>query len=134
MTFIDRPLPATLELPRLVDRPRDKRLDNLRHGPGIGRPAGVQDKITRDLKQGLLEGAIAHGYDGEGEDGLVGYCHHLAERHPKMYCHLLAKLLPYNLNANVDGTAPGTGSASLPSGLRARLINTRSALSMPYAR
>ena len=42
-----------------------------------------------------------HGYDGEGEDGLIGYCHHLAERHPKAYCGLLAKLLPLNLNANV---------------------------------
>jgi hypothetical protein len=71
MPFTDRPLPEALELPRLREpRPRDKRLDNLRH---LGRTKG----------------------------GLVGYCHHLAERHPKAYCGLLGKLLPFNLNANV---------------------------------
>ena len=62
-------------------------------------------KICRDLKQGLIEGAVLHGYDGAGEDGLIGYCHHLAERHPKAYCGLLAKLLPFNMNANVATAA-----------------------------
>lgn len=93
-------LPATLELPRIVDRPRPKRLDNLGRSPG-GSRKGLQNKITRDLKEGLIEGAVQHGYDGNGAAGLTGYCRHIAERHPKLYCHLLAKLLPYNLNANV---------------------------------
>jgi hypothetical protein len=62
-------------------------------------------KITKDLKEGLLEGAIRHGYDGAGLDGLVGYCQHLAERYPKTYGYLLGKLLPYNLNANVASAA-----------------------------
>ena len=102
MTFVDRPLPETLQLPRLCEpRPRYNGKANLRTGPGIGRIKGQQNKICRDLKEGLLQGAILHGYDGEGEDGLIGYCHHLAERHPKAYASLLARLLPYNLNANV---------------------------------
>jgi hypothetical protein len=100
MPYVDRPLPEALELPRLrAPRPRDKRLDNLR--PGHGRIRGTQNKICRDLKEGLLEGAILHGYDGAGQGGLIGYCLHLAERHPKAYCGLLGRLLPYNLNANV---------------------------------
>ena len=34
----DIELPAHFELPRLVEKPRDKRLDNLRHGPGLVAP------------------------------------------------------------------------------------------------
>lgn len=101
MTFVDRPLPEALKLSPLRDaRPRDKRLNNLRNGPGTGRVKGIQNKICRDLKEGLLQGAILHGYDGTGEGGLVGYCLHIAERHPNAYCGLLGKLLPLNLNAN----------------------------------
>ena len=106
MPYVDRPLPETLELPRLCEpRPRHRGKENLRYGPGTGRIKGHQNKITRDLKEGLLEGAILHGYDGQGEGGLTGYCHYLAERHPKAYAYLLAKLLPYNLNANVASAA-----------------------------
>jgi hypothetical protein len=102
--FVDRPLPASLELPRLQHpRPRHRGTENLRNGPGTGRVKGVQNKICRDLKEGLLESAILHGYDGDGQDGLIGFCLHLAERHPKIHGGLLAKLLPYNLNANVAG-------------------------------
>ena len=97
-------LPDQFELPRLREKPHDKRLDNLQH---LGRIKGQPNKICRDLKEGLLEGAILHGCDGQGEDGLIGYCHHLAERHPKAYCGLLAKLLPFNMNTNVTG-APTT--------------------------
>ena len=82
---------------------------NLPTGTGIGRPKGLQDKICRDLKQGLLQGATLHGYDGQGQDGLIGYCHHIAARHPKIFCHLLEKLLPYCANATLDGTVPSRG-------------------------
>jgi hypothetical protein len=116
MTFVDRPLPEDLKLPQLREpKPRDKRLDNLR--VGIGRIPGTQNKICRDLKEGLLEGAIRHGYDGNGLDGLVGYCHHLAERYPKTYGYLLGKLLPYNFNANVASAAINeVRIISIPSG------------------
>ena len=103
MPFPNIELPADFHVPCINDRSRDKRLANLRLGPG--RVKGKQNKICRDLKEGLLEGAILHGYDGAGEDGLIGYCHHLAERHPKAYAMLLARLLPYNMNANVATAA-----------------------------
>ena len=96
MPFPNIELPADFDVPCINDKSRDRRLANLRNGPGIGREKGKQNKICRDLKEGLLEGAILHGYDGAGEDGLIGYCHHLAERHPKAYAMLLARLLPYN--------------------------------------
>lgn len=115
--FVDRPLPEALELPRLQEpRPRDKRRDNLRNGPGFGRPRGSQGKVTKDLKEGLIEGAVLCGYNGAGEGGLVGYCRWLAERHPKVYGHLLAKLLPYNLNAT-SAAIQTVKIVSIPSGV-----------------
>ena len=100
--------PASFELPRLQEKPRDKRLANLRFGPGIGRRKGSTDKITRDLKEGIIEGAVQAGFDGEGLGGLVGYCKWLAMFHPKAYAHLLVKLLPYNLHATASGQSIST--------------------------
>ena len=74
----------------------------------------------RDLKEGLLQSAILHGYDGAGRDGLIGFCLHLAERHPKVHGGLLAKLLPYNLHADVNTAVPTITSVnivSVPSGV-----------------
>jgi hypothetical protein len=90
--------PPGFELPRLQEKPRDKRLDNLR--PGQGRVPGVVNKVTRDLKSGILDGAIAHGADGEGAGGLSGYLHMCATRYPRSYMQLLGKLLPLTLSNN----------------------------------
>jgi hypothetical protein len=109
MTFVDRPLPATLELPRLTEpKPRDKRLDNLRFGPGIGRPKGTLDKIGRDLKNGIIEAAVVHGANGSGAGGLGGYLLMCATLYPKAYMQLLGKLLPMNLTANTTSQAIST--------------------------
>jgi hypothetical protein len=117
MAFPNIELPADFDVPRISEKPRHCGTANLRFGPGIGRVKGKQNKICRDLKEGLLEGAILHGYDGAGEDGLIGYCHHLAERHPKAYATLLSRLLPYNLNANVASAHVGeVRIISIPSG------------------
>jgi len=114
MTFTDRPLPESLQLPRLCEpKPRDKRWDNLRPTPRV---KGTQNRITRDLKEGLIEGAVQCGYDDEGAGGLIGYCRRLAERHPKVYASLLAKLLPYNLNANVAAAINEVRIFSVPPG------------------
>ena len=108
MPYVDHPLPEDLDLPSSAKSPVTSGLKNLRYGPGTGRAKGATDKISRDLKEGIIEGAVLHGYDGEGEGGLIGYCHHLAERHPKAYCGLLAKILPYNVHANVGGARIGS--------------------------
>jgi hypothetical protein len=114
--FVDHPLPASLVLPRLqAPRPRDKRLDNLQRN---GRPKGAQDKITKDLKLGLIEGAVQAGFDGEGTGGLIGYCKWMAMFHPKAYATLLVKLLPYNIHANTESspTITSVNILSVPSG------------------
>ena len=83
-------------LPRLREKPHDKRLDNLR--PGQGRVRGVQNKICRDLKAGLLDAAVAHGSDGLGRDGLHGYLFMLASVYPKTFAAMLTNLLPLRLH------------------------------------
>ena len=116
--FVDHPLPASLELPRLQEpRPRHRGTENLRNGPGTGRIKGIQNRICRDLKEGLLQSAILHGYDGAGQNGLIGFCLHLAERHPKIHGGLLAKLLPYNLTAPTGPSITSVNIVSVPTGV-----------------
>lgn len=110
------PTPASFELPRLREKPHDRRLDNLR--PGLGRVRGVQNKICRDLKVGLLDAAIAHGADGQGAGGLQGYLFMLAAEHKKTFAHLLAKLLPLQLTSDgaIGGVSVSLNVTSVPSG------------------
>jgi hypothetical protein len=89
-------------LPRLKEETRDKRLANLRFGPGHGRRRGSVNKANRDLKNGLLTAAINLGRDGQGTGGLVGYCEFLGALHPKAFSQLLGKLLPFNVSAEVN--------------------------------
>lgn len=93
MPFTDRPLPDDFEVPPIAPRKPGKRLfgpDN----PGV-KPKGAIAKITKDLKEGILQGAIAHGANGGGENGLQGYLQMCATKYPKHYMHLLGKLLPH---------------------------------------
>jgi hypothetical protein len=39
----------------------------------IRRQKGTPNKITRDIKNGIVEAAVKLGSDGKGKDGLVGY-------------------------------------------------------------
>jgi hypothetical protein len=93
MTFIDRPLPEGLELPTL----REKRVANLKHE---GRIPGSINRISKDLKNGVLNGAIAYGCDGQGTGGLDGYLYMCAAKFPKAYLHLLGKLLPMQVQGD----------------------------------
>ena len=77
MPFPNIELPSDFHVEPLK-KPFDKR-DNLRH---FGRVKGVQNKICRDLKNGLLDAAIEHGADGTGAGGLRGYLLMLATRYP----------------------------------------------------
>ena len=99
-------LPADFELPKL----RDKRLDNLTYHEG--RTPGAINRITKDLKTGILNGAIAHGADGRGKDGLDGYLCMCAARYPKHYLQVLAKLPP--LQVHGEGFAgPSIGTIQI---------------------
>lgn len=58
--------------------------------PGPGRPKGVPNKTTTQLKEALLEAATLAG----GEAGLVGYLVQQAADNPASFLTLLGKVLP----------------------------------------
>ncbi|MBR1153571.1 hypothetical protein [Bradyrhizobium sp. JYMT SZCCT0428] len=110
------PMPKTdFELPNLRETGKAKRLKNLR--PGLGRPKGATSRITKDLRQGLIESAVLHGSDGRGRDGLVGFCLHLAFNHPRTHGALLAKLLPLQIHGDLQhsGVVGTINIVSIPS-------------------
>lgn len=67
---------------------------------GPGRPKGVPNKITSDLKRAILEAAEAAG----GEGGTAGYLARQAEENPAAFMTLLGKVLPTTLAG--DDTNP----------------------------
>jgi hypothetical protein len=95
----DEPKPKQLDLPLPnVAEKRDTRFKP-GHVPPVRRQKGTRNKITRDLKDGIIHGAVVHGSDGRGKGGLWGYLEMCARRFPKEYLWLLARLLPLDLRA-----------------------------------
>ncbi len=82
------------------------------------RKNGVRNKITRDIRQGCIDGFARHGSNGRGEGGFAGYIFFLAKRHPKAACRVIEKLLPLQVNGSGLGNAViGTINVqSIPSG------------------
>lgn len=66
-----------------------------------GRKKGTPNKNTSDLKNAILEAAEKVGLDGQGTDGLTGYCSRLALKEPKAFATLLGKVMPLQI-ANAD--------------------------------
>jgi hypothetical protein len=64
---------------------------------GAGRPKGSPNKTTALLKEAILAAAELHGNDGQGKDGLVGYCQHLASAEPRAFASLLGRVMPLQL-------------------------------------
>lgn len=66
--------------------------------PGPGRPKGVPNKTTTQLKEALLEAAAKAG----GAGGLVGYLTRQAEENPQSFLPLLGKVLPLQVAGDQD--------------------------------
>jgi hypothetical protein len=73
--------------------------------PKYTRQKGVLNKVTRDIKNGIINGAVAHGSDGKGKGGLDGYLKMCATKYPKQYMRLLARVLPYTITAEIEASA-----------------------------
>ena len=69
--------------------------------PAVTRVPGTHNRLTRDLKRGIIDAAEKYGADGKGRDGLTGYLFHLAGKHPKAFAGLLGKILPLQVTGNV---------------------------------
>ena len=70
---------------------------------GPGRPKGSPNKTTALLKEAILGAATATGSDGQGKDGLMGYCGYLAKSEPKAFAQLLGKVLPMQITGEDGG-------------------------------
>lgn len=72
---------------------------------GSGRKKGQQNHITKLLKEEIIAAAVELGdMDFGGRDQLRGYLMFLGRNHPKAYSSLLARVLPYQVNASVENT------------------------------
>jgi hypothetical protein len=67
--------------------------------PGPGRPKGVPNKTTTQLKEAILAAAEESG----GPEGLVGYLKTLATTQPVAFAGLLGKVLPLTLQGSENG-------------------------------
>ena len=95
--------------------PSGKQLENL-VAKGRGRGRGIRNKIPQNLKQSIVDAAIAHGSDGHGRGGLTGYGFFLASRHPKAFAGLLGKLLPLQVDASVSTVLTAVNILPVPAG------------------
>ena len=67
-----------------------------------GRQKGVPNVFTRELREAILNAAIRHGADGNGEDGLEGYMFLLARTDRKTFGMLLRAVMPTQVNTSVS--------------------------------
>ena len=100
--------PKSLKLPNISGR---KPLP-----PPKGRELGSVNRLTRDLKLGIVDAAAAHGSDGRGAGGLTGYLFFLAGKHPKAFSSLLGKMLPLQVNSHSTSLVGQVNIVSVPAG------------------
>jgi hypothetical protein len=82
--------------------------------PGSGRRFGSKNRFPLDLKKAAIAAAEMHGSDGHGAGGLTGYLYMIADRHPKAFCHLLGKTLPYEIGGTVQSIVSQVRIVSIP--------------------
>jgi hypothetical protein len=68
-----------------------------------GKPKGAVNRTTAALRQAILDAAEKVGADGKGKGGTTGYLMHLAQREPKAFAALLAKVLPMQITGEGGG-------------------------------
>lgn len=69
---------------------------------GKGRKKGVPNKTTALLKDAIIMAAEAEGEDGEGKEGLIGYCRMLARKERKAFATLMGRVLPTQVEGSLD--------------------------------
>ena len=64
------------------------------HAKVGGRKKGGQNKITRDVKEALLEAGEQYGSDGNGTEGIVGCFKMIIQKKPEAWLAAVAKSIP----------------------------------------
>jgi hypothetical protein len=67
--------------------------------PGPGRPKGVRNKFTEELKQVILDGL-----HNTNDEGLFGFVRDTAIETPTAGLSILGRLIPVSLVGTLDGT------------------------------
>ena len=75
---------------------------------GPGRPKGSPNKVTRDIRQAVLDAAAEVGENGEGSGGLKGFIKRLALEKPEAVATLLGKILPTQAQITGEDGGPIT--------------------------
>lgn len=102
MPFADRPLPPDFSVAPIAAKRKSNGIPFGPNNPAPRKQKGAVAKITRDIKNGIVEAAENIGRaDVDGGGGLVGYLEYIALRHPKAFCHLMGKLMPFQVSGAV---------------------------------
>ena len=72
-----------------------------------GRQKGTPNKVTRDIRQAVLDAAAEFGSDGDGTEGLKGFIKKLAVEKPEKVADLLGKILPTQITGEGGGPLCG---------------------------
>jgi hypothetical protein len=81
-------------------RKNTRRPDQIGGGkPGPGRPKGVRNKFTEELKQVILDGL-----HNTNDEGLFGFVRDTAIETPTAGLSILGRLIPVSLVGTLDGT------------------------------
>jgi hypothetical protein len=92
----------------------DRRAGTFAPGHPGAKARGTHNKITRDLKTGIVDAAVNHGKDGSGEGGLTGYLEFIAAKHPKAFVALLGRLMPLQITGNAGTFIGSVNIVSVP--------------------
>ena len=65
------------------------------------RGMGKVNKLTADIKSGMMHSAIAHGRDGHGAGGLDGFCEWLLKNDLRAWCGIFGRLVPLQVHGDV---------------------------------
>ena len=98
----DLPGPVT-NVPRPVSLKKRQRKANkgsfTKERPGLGRPRGVPNKFTGELKEAILAGV-----NGSNKQGVAGFVLDLSLNTPTSAAALLGRLIPVSMAGMLDAT------------------------------
>ena len=76
--------------------------------------------MTRDLREAIVEAAVASGYNKKGKDGLMGYLKRVADHDVPTYVVLLRAVLPRHIEAKITHEKPYLTEQEILAELNAR--------------